>query len=104
MKINKETIENEINMWRKFYCNYENLAINILADVLASYKKEDREKIISQVNETLESVKEPINGATMYESIKGDIESFDRVNEEAKVAVRTLTWIQGLEETEKETE
>lgn len=98
MKINKEQIENEIKQWENFYQNHDNLAINILADVLAHYTKEEREELISKVDETLESVKNPINGEIMFDSIKGDIESFERINDEALVALRTLKWITEIEE------
>ena len=75
MKVNEELINNEMELWKNFYNNYENLAVNILADVLAHYKPEDRVELIKKVETTLESVAEPINGELMYNSIKGDLES-----------------------------
>ena len=54
MKVNEELINNEMELWKNFYNNYENLAVNILADVLAHYKPEDREELIKKVEATLE--------------------------------------------------
>ena len=34
----------------------------------------------------------------MVESIKGDLESFERINDESSVAYRTLSWIKELAE------
>lgn len=106
MKVNKEILENEMELWKNLYNNYENLAVNVLADVLAHYKEEDRQALIDKVNGVLESVKEPIDGALMLDSIKGDIESFDRINDESSVAYRTLSWVQEIasEETEAKSE
>lgn len=98
MYVNEESIDKEMELWKGFYNNYEHLAINILADVLAHYKKEDRAALIEKVEETLESVVEPIDGVLMLDSIKGDIESFDRINDESSVAYRTLSWIKEIAE------
>ena len=46
MLVNEEKINHEMDLWKNLYNNYENLAVNILADVLAYYKKEDRESLI----------------------------------------------------------
>lgn len=98
MLVNEEKINHEMDLWKNLYNNYENLAVNILADVLAHYKKEDRESLIEKVNVVLESVNEPIDGNLMVESIKGDLESFERINDESSVAYRTLSWIKELAE------
>lgn len=98
MLVNEEKINHEMDLWKNLYNNYENLAVNILADVLAYYKKEDRESLIEKVNGVLESVNEPIDGNLMIESIKGDLESFERINDESSVAYRTLSWIKELAE------
>lgn len=99
MIVNEELINNEMELWKGFYNNYETLAINVLADVLAHYKKEEREELIKKVEGTLESVSEPIDGALMYDSIKGDLESFERVNDESSIAYRTLSWVKEIAET-----
>ena len=101
MKVNEELISNEMELWKNFYNNYENLATNILADVLAHYKPEDRIELIKKVETTLESVAEPINGELMYDSIKGDLESFKRVNDESSIAYRTLSWVKEIAEETK---
>lgn len=100
MKVNKEQLEAEMKLWENLYNNYENLSVNILADVLAHYKKEDRKELIERVNNVLESVNEPIDGQTMFDSIKGDLESFERINDESSIAYRTLTWIKAIAEEE----
>lgn len=101
MKIDEKIIDKEIEQWKKFYNNYENLAIQILADVFAHYNKEDRDALIKHIEETISSIESPINGQLMYESIKSDIESFDRINNEAKIAYRTLQWIKDSGESTK---
>lgn len=102
MKVNEELINNEMELWKRFYNNYENLAVNILADVLAHYKPEEREELIKKVEVTLGSVVEPINGELMYDSIKGDLESFERVNDESSIAYRTLSWVKDIAEQSEE--
>lgn len=97
MKIDKEQIEKEMEQWKGFYNNYNNLSVQILVDVLAFYKKEDRDDLIKKANEFLESVKEPISGAMMLDTIRGDLDSFDRINDESKIALRTLEWIKSIE-------
>lgn len=96
MKIDKTQIENEIEQWKGFYNNYNNLSVQILVDVLAFYKKEDRDDLIKKANDFLESVKEPISGAMMLDTIRGDLDSFDRINDESKIALRTLEWIKSI--------
>lgn len=96
MKIDKEQIEKEMEQWKSFYNNYNDLSVQVLVDVLAYYKKEDREDLIKKANEVLENVKEPITGALMIDSIKGDLDSFERINNEALVAYRTLEWIKSI--------
>lgn len=101
MLVKEEMIDNEMKLWEKFYNNYDNLAKSVLADVLAHYKKEDRANLIKGVEDILEQVKEPINGELMYESIKGDLESFGRLNDESAVAYRTLSWIKEIADKSK---
>ena len=104
MNIKLEELEKEEEQWKGYYHNYNNLAIQVLADVLAFYKEEDRKELIDKANEFLLNVKEPISGDLMVDSIKGDIESFDRISEEAAVAVRTLEWVKTLEDKDIITE
>ena len=40
----------------------------------------------------------------MVDSIKADIDSFERINNEAKIAIRTLTWIEEVEDKKIEGE
>lgn len=96
MNINKKQIEKEMEQWKLFYNNYNDLSVQILVDVLAYYKKEDREDLIKKANEVLESVKEPISGELMLDTIKGDLDAFDRINNESMVAYRTLEWIKSI--------
>lgn len=91
MNISLEKVDNEIKLWENYYNNYENLAIQIMADILAHYKPEKRKDLIKQVEESISTLEEPINGQLMYECIKGDIESLERISDEAKIAIRTLT-------------
>ena len=105
MNIKLEELEKEEEQWKGYYHNYNNLAIQVLADVLAFYKEEDRKELIDKTNEFLQqNVKEPINGDLMVDTIKGDVESFDRISEEAAVAIRTLEWVKTLENKDIKTE
>lgn len=105
MNVKKELIEKEIEQWRGFYNNYDNLSIQIMTDVLARYNKDDRAKMIKDIDEFLNNnISEPITGELMVDSIKADIDSFERINNEAKIAIRTLTWIEEVEDKEIEGE
>ena len=105
MNVKKELIEKEIEQWKGFYNNYDNLSIQIMTDVLAHYNKDDRAKMIKDVDEFLNNnISESITGELMVDSIKADIDSFERINNEAKIAIRTLTWIEEVEDKEIEGE
>ena len=105
MNVKKELIEKEIEQWKGFYNNYDNLSIQIMTDVLALYNKDDRAKMIKDIDEFLNNnISEPITGELMVDSIKADIDSFERINNEAKIAIRTLTWIEEVEDKEIEGE
>ena len=105
MNVKKELIEKEIEQWKGFYNNYDNLSIQIITDVLAHYNKDDRAKMIKDIDEFLNNnISEPITGELMVDSIKADIDSFERINNEAKIAIRTLTWIEEVEDKEIEGE
>lgn len=105
MNVKKELIEKEIEQWKGFYNNYDNLSIQIVTDVLAHYNKDDRAKMIKDIDEFLNNnISEPITGELMVDSIKADIDSFERINNEAKIAIRTLTWIEEVEDKEIEGE
>lgn len=104
MNIKKEELEKEIKQWKGYYKNYNNLAVQVLADVLAFYKEEDRKELVDKANEFLRNVNEPISGELMLDAIKGDVESFDRVSEEAAIAIRTLEWVKSIEDTDIETQ
>lgn len=99
MKIKKDSIKKEKEMWTKFYNNYDSLAERILADVLAYYSEDDRKKMFDNTNELLKGLTNgKIDGGQMKKSIELDLEAFDRLNEESKVAIRTLTWVEELDE------
>lgn len=103
MNVKKELIEKEIEQWKGFYNNYDNLSIQIMTDVLAHYNKDDRAKMIKDIDEFLNNnISESITGELMVDSIKADIDSFERINNEAKIAIRTLTWIEEVEDKEIE--
>ena len=105
MNVKKELIEKEIEQWKGFYNNYDNLSIQIMTDVLAHYNKDDRAKMIKDVDEFLNNnISESITGELMVDSIKADIDSFERINNEAKITIRTLTWIEEVEDKEIEGE
>ena len=105
MNVKKELIEKEIEQWKGFYNNYDNLSIQIMTDVLAHYNKDDRAKMIKDIDEFLNNnISESITGELMVDSIKADIDSFERINNEAKIAIRTLTWIEEVEDKEIEGE
>ena len=101
MNIKIEELEKEFEQWKGYYHNYNNLAVQVLADVLAFYKEEDRKELIDKANEFLTNVNEPISGELMLDAIKGDVESFERISEEAAVAMRTLQWVKTLEDKEE---
>ena len=44
MNVKKEELEKEIEQWKGYYKNYNNLAVQVLADVLAFYKEAERSK------------------------------------------------------------
>ena len=103
MNVKKELIEKEIEQWKGFYNNYDNLSIQIMTDVLAHYNKDDRAKMIKDIDEFLNNnISEPITGELMVDSIKADIDSFERINNEQKLQFRTLTWIEEVEDKEIE--
>ena len=103
MNVKKELIEKEIEQWKGFYNNYDNLSIQIMTDVLAHYNKDDRAKMIKDIDEFLNNnISESITGELMVDSIKADIDSFERINNEAKIAIRTLTWIEEVADKEIE--
>lgn len=104
MNVKKEELEKEIEQWKSYYKNYNNLSVQVLADVLAFYKEEDRKELIDKANEFLRNVKEPISGELMVDAIKGDVDSFDRISEEAAIAIRTLEWVKSIEDTDIESE
>lgn len=101
----EKLINNEMELWQHYHKNYNNLAENILANILAYYKKDDRDEVIKRIEETLDNVlQHPISGEMMYDTIKGDLESFDKINDESEIALRTLEWVKQIsEEKEKET-
>ena len=105
MEIKKDLLEKEIEQWKGYYNNYNDLSLQIVADVLAYYKPEEREEFFKKVNNFLETflggVKNPIGGAEMVDAIKGDIEMFDRKNDEAAFSLRTLEWIKSIENVEE---
>ena len=105
MNVKKELIEKEIEQWKGFYNNYDNLSIQIMTDVLAHYNKDYRAKMIKDIDEFLNNnISESITGELMVDSIKADIDSFERINNEAKIAIRTWTWIEEVEDKEIEGE
>ena len=105
MNVKKELIEKEIEQWKGFYNNYDNLSIQIMTDVLAHYTKDDRAKMIKDIDEFLNNnISESITGELMVDSIKADIDSFERINNEAKIEIRKLTWIEEVEDKEIEGE
>lgn len=105
MEIKKDLLEKEIEQWKGYYNNYNDLSLQIVADVLAYYKPKEREEFFKKVNNFLETflggVKNPIGGAEMVDAIKGDIEMFDRKNDEAAFSLRTLEWIKSIEDVEE---
>ena len=68
MNVKKELIEKEIEQWKGFYNNYDNLSIQIMTDVLAHYNKDDRAKMIKDIDEFLNNnISEPITGELMVD-------------------------------------
>lgn len=104
MNIKKDLLDKEIEQWMGFYNNDESLLDNILVDVLAHYTKEQREEKIKAANDLLESLQAPINVQQALDSIKSDVESYDRIKNEAGIALRTLNWIKDIEDKEVECE
>lgn len=104
MNIKEDLLNQEIEHWKNFYNNYESLADNMLVTALAFYKEDEREEKFKSAIELLKSLKEPLNGAQMFDSIKADIDSYERINNEAKIAIRTLTWVKEIEDKDIEGE
>lgn len=104
MNIKEDLLNQEIEHWKKFYNNYDSLADSMLVTALAFYKEDEREEKFKSAIELLKSLKEPLNGAQMFDSIKADIDSYERINNEAKIAIRTLTWVKEIEDKDIEGE
>lgn len=104
MNIKEDLLNQEIEHWKNFYNNYDNLADSMLVTALAFYKEDEREEKFKSAIELLKSLKEPLNGAQMFDSIKADVDSYERINNEAKIAIRTLTWVKEIEDKDIEVE
>ena len=104
MNIKEDLLNQEIKHWENFYNNYDSLADSMLVTALAFYKEDEREEKFKSAIELLKSLKEPLNGAQMFDSIKADIDSYERINNEAKIAIRTLTWVKEIEDKDIEGE
>ncbi len=97
MIIDKEKLETEKEMWKNFYKNYDSLADCIFADVLAYYEPDKRIDKLKEISEIIKGLDKPISGDEFYNSVKGDLESFIKVSDEAAVAYRTLSWLGEIE-------
>lgn len=104
MNIKEDLLNQEIEHWKNFYNNYDSLADSMLVTALAFYKEDKREEKFKSAIELLKSLKEPLNGAQMFDSIKSDVDSYERINNEAKIAIRTLTWVKEIEDKDIEGE
>lgn len=104
MNIKEDLLNQEIEHWKNFYNNYDSLADSMLVTALAFYKEDEREEKFKSAIELLKSLKEPLNGAQMFDSIKADVDSYERINNEAKIAIRTLTWVKEIEDKDVEGE
>ena len=104
MNIKENLLNQEIENLKNFYNNYDSLADSMLVTALAFYKEDEREEKFKSAIELLKSLKEPLNGAQMFDSIKADIDSYERINNEAKIAIRTLTWVKEIEDKDVEGE
>lgn len=104
MNIKEDLLNQEIEHWKNFYNNYNTLADSMLVTALAFYKEDEREEKFKSAIELLKSLKEPLNGAQMFDSIKADVDSYERINNEAKIAIRTLTWVKEIEDKDIEGE
>lgn len=104
MNIKEDLLNQEIEHWKNFYNNYDSLADNMLVTALAFYKEDEREEKFKSAIELLKSLKEPLNGAQMFDSIKSNVDSYERINNEAKIAIRTLTWVKEIEDKDIEGE
>lgn len=104
MNIKEDLLNQEIEHWKNFYNNYDSLADSMLVTALAFYKEDEREEKFKSAIELLKSLKEPLNGAQMFDSIKSDVDSYERINNEAKIAIRTLTWVKEIEDKDIEGE
>ena len=89
-----EKIQDEKEMWKNYYFNYEYLAMQVLADVMAFIPKEKRQKMIDDTNELLSSIEESIKGEEFVKSLEMDIESFKRLSNESGIVMRTLQWVE----------
>lgn len=104
MNIKENLLNQEIEQWKNFYNNYDSLADSMLVTALAFYKEDEREEKFKSAIELLKSLKKPLNGAQMVDSIKYDVDSYERINNEAKIAIRTLTWVKEIEDKDIEGE
>lgn len=104
MNVKKEMLEQEIEQWKNFYNNFESLADSMLVTALAFYENDKREEKFKAALDVLENLKEPLSGVQMFDSMKADIESNERIRNESKIALRTLTWVMENEDKESEGE
>lgn len=104
MNIKEELLNQEIEQWKNYYNNFENLADSMLVTALAFYASDKREEKFKNAIELLQNLNAPLSGVQMFDSIKGDIDSFERINNEAKIAIRTLTWVKENEDKDSEGE
>ena len=100
MKIQEDLLNQEIEHWEGFCNNYESLADSVLVTALAYFEPEKREEKIKAAIELLDSLLEPLNGTQMLDSLETDIEYYKKIDNEAKIALRTLNWVKEIEEDE----
>ena len=97
----KEKINEEIEKFKPFFYDYDNLAFQILIDALAYIPKEKREEYITKADELLAPLEgRNITGKEMLDSLNDDLKNFNDQSIEAQYALRTLQWIK--DEFEKE--
>lgn len=111
----KEQIKEELEKWKKIYSGLgEQLSNLILADIILtqsniSKTKEGNIENISfeQFDKNVEGIKNMLKGLTtepeidLKESVTQTIEDMKRIENECLIAIRTLDWVNSLEEKER---
>ena len=113
----KEQIREEIEKWMEVRNGLKDqLSTLLLTDIIASQIKvskdeegnvikdySDFDDLVAKVKEVFEGITIPMNIDT-FGSIKQSVEHIEKILDECNYSLRTLTWVNELENKEKEVE